>query len=80
MLAARAYGRLNLAVWREAVAPYGDAGLVAKGFTLMLCLLPQAWFARLYRLIITRWRGQHSLAFSPALALSQLTLNRPCKP
>lgn len=80
MLAARAYGRLHLAVWREAVASAADASLAAKGFTLLLCLLPQAWFAQLYRLLITRWRSQHSLAFSPALALSQLPLNRPCKP
>lgn len=80
MLAARAYGRLNLAVWRQSVVPFRDATLVAKAFTLLLCLLPQQWFAGLYRLLITRWRRRHSLAFSPALALSQLPLNRPCKP
>jgi glycosyltransferase involved in cell wall biosynthesis len=72
MLAARAYGRLTLPVWRQVIAPSRDVALLFKVFTLLLPLLPRSLFSWLYRLLILRLRRRHTLGFSPALALSQL--------
>ena len=76
MLAARAYGSLNLAVWRQVIRASSQVVPVSKAFTLMLCLLPRELFSRLYRFVILRLRRRHTRGFSPALALSQLQSTR----
>jgi hypothetical protein len=76
MLAARAYGRLNLPVWRQVIRPSREVAPAFKAFTLLLCLLPRGLFSQLYRLVILRLRRRHSRGFSPALALSQLQPTR----
>ena len=76
MLAARAYGRLNLQVWRQVIRSSREVASVFKAFTLLLCLLPRGLFSQLYRLVILRLRRRHSRGFSPALALSQLQPTR----
>jgi glycosyltransferase involved in cell wall biosynthesis len=76
MLAARAYGRLSLLVWRQVIWPSIEVAPFFKIFTLLLCLLPRSVFSNLYRLLILRLRSRHSRDFSPALALSQLQPTR----
>jgi abequosyltransferase len=76
MLAARAYGRLDLPVWRQVIRPSRDVAPAFKAFTLLLCLLPRGLFIKLYRLVILRLRSRHSRGFSPTLALSQLQPTR----
>ena len=76
MLAARAYGSLSLPVWRQVICPSRQVAPVYKTFTLLLCLLPQGLFRRLYRFVILRLRRRHTRGFSPALALTQLQPTR----
>jgi hypothetical protein len=76
MLAARAYGRLSLPVWKQVIRPSHEVASAFKAFTLLLCLLPRGLFSQLYRLVILRLRRRHSRGFSPALALSQLQPTR----
>lgn len=76
MLAARAYGSLNLPAWRQVIRSSREVAPAFKAFTLLLCLLPRGLFSQLYRLVILRLRRRHARGFSPALALSQLQPTR----
>jgi len=76
MLAARAYGRLNLPMWQQVIAPSPEVASPFKLFTLVLALLPRGLFSQLYRFVILRLRRRHTLGFSPQLALSQLQPTR----
>lgn len=76
MLAARAYGRLSLPVWRQVIRPSREVASPFKAFTMLLCLLPRELFSQLYSLVILRLRSRHTRGFSPALALSQLQPTR----
>lgn len=78
MLAARAYGTLNLPVWRELICASCDVQLLFKVYTLLLCILPRGLFRTLYVFMILRFRRSHTRGFSPALALSQLSSNPSC--
>ena len=77
MLAARAYGSLNLSVWRQVIFYSSNVKPAFKVFTLILCCLPRRLFRELYRLFILRLRSSHTTGFSPALALSQLEPTLP---
>ena len=72
MLGARAYGSLNLTVWRQVIRSSCEVAPASKAFTLLLCLLPRGLFSQLYRLVILCLRRRHTRGFSPALALSNL--------
>lgn len=76
MLAARAYGSLNLPAWRQVIRASSEVAPAFKAFTLVLCLLPRGMFSQLYRLMILLLRSRHTRCFSPALALSQLQPTR----
>ena len=76
MLAARAYGSLNLPAWRQVICASPEVAPAFKAFTLLLCLLPRALFSHLYRLVILLLRSRHTKGFSPALALSKLQSTR----
>jgi len=76
MLAARAYGSLNLSVWRQVIRASSEVEPAFKAFTLVLSLLPRGLFSQLYRWMILLLRSRHTRGFSPALALSQLQPTR----
>lgn len=76
MLAARAYGRLSLPVWRQVIRHSREVASPFKAFTMLLCLLPRELFSQLYSVVILRLRSRHTPGFSPALALSQLQPTR----
>ena len=72
LLASRAYGRINLDVWKKVIYKSEKISLFFKIFTLIISLIPRSIFKNSYRIMILKRRKNHTLKFSPELALAQL--------
>ena len=72
LLASRAYGRINLNIWRKTIFKSKKISIYFKIFTLFICLIPRIIFKFLYKCMILNLRKKHTLTFSPELALSLL--------
>jgi abequosyltransferase len=72
ILASRAYGRFNLAVWRTVLFRSTATNHLVRWTSLFIALLPREFFRLLYILFIRIRRRGQDRTFSPELALVQL--------
>ena len=72
ILASRAYGRFNFAIFRKILIPFENSSSIVKVIGFFIAILPQAFFRFLYIKYILIFKLKHTNSFSPKLALSQL--------
>lgn len=72
LLSSRAYGRITLNVWKKTIFKSKKISIFFKLFILIISLMPRILFKLGYKFYILNNRTNHTLHFSPKLALAQL--------
>jgi hypothetical protein len=72
ILASRAYGRFDFKIFKTILLPSEDSSWMVKIVSFFIATIPRGFFRWLYITYILMFRGKHTTAFSPKLALSQL--------
>jgi glycosyltransferase involved in cell wall biosynthesis len=72
ILASRAYGRFDFNIFKTILLPAKDSSLIVKIVSFFIATIPSDFFRWLYIAYIFVFRGKHTNAFSPKLALAQL--------
>jgi hypothetical protein len=72
ILTSRAYGRFDFKIFKTILLPSGDSSYVVKIVSLFIATIPRGFFRWLYITYILIFRGKHTTAFSPKLALASL--------
>ena len=72
ILSSRAYGRINFNVWKRIIFKSKKISIFFKLFILVITLIPRIFFKFGYKIFILKNRNNHTLYFSPKLALAQL--------
>ena len=72
LLSSRAYGRITFNVWKRTIFKSKKISIFFKLFILIISLIPRILFKLGYKIFILNNRKNHTLHFSPKLALAQL--------
>ena len=72
MIASRAYGRLTFYNYQKFIFPEKNISINNKILIFLIAILPKRFFSFCYVYFILLFKKNHSINFSPKLALSQL--------
>ena len=72
ILASRAYGRFNFAIFKSILLPAETASLIVKILGFFISIIPSELFRISYIFYILIFKNKHQTSFSPKLAISQL--------
>jgi abequosyltransferase len=72
MLSSRAYGRFNIAIYREVILNSAEADNIAKIIGYLIAILPRNLLRHLYKYYVTIIKNEKKINFSPKLALALL--------
>ena len=72
MIASRAYGRLTFYNYQKFIFPEKNISINNKILIFLIAILPKRFFSFCYAYFILLFKKNHSINFSPKLALSQL--------
>lgn len=72
MLAARAYGRIDLQIFKKYILKSQKVFAINKFIILIIVILPSKFFSKIYLFYIYIFKKKQTINFSPKLAISQL--------